>query len=191
MSRVVKFAIAFALFGQAVLAQPQPPAATAPSAPSSDADVAVRQRASLSPQEMLTQGQDYRTRMDVIVKQIEPMISEAQRQKDVIRLNCLTDKLLQIRANVRIGDDALQALREAAARQDQGGALHEYTRVTIVHQKAQVLGSEAQACVGEDLSYVGATRVDVDVSGLPPEDPTLLPPPFVVMDRPPLASPSR
>ena len=39
--------------------------------------------------------------------------------------------------------------------------------MTIVNQNVQVLGGEAEACVGEDLSYVGATRVDVDTRASP------------------------
>ena len=77
----------------------------------------------------------------------------------------------------------------SVGRRDEGASVHEYTRITIIHQKGQVLASEGQACVGEDLSYVGATRVDVDVSGVPAGDFTRPPLPTVVVDRPPAASP--
>ena len=67
---------------------------------------------------------------------------------------------------------------------------YEFTRVTIVHQKAQVLENEAQQCVGEDLSFVGATRVDVEVDpGVRTDDPTAPGGTMTPVDRPPLASP--
>ena len=54
-----------------------------------------------------------------------------------------------------------------------------------MNQNVQVLGGEAEACVGEDLSYVGATRVDVDTEGVPPGDPTQPVPRLRTRDRSP------
>jgi hypothetical protein len=210
MSRALKLLLGATLCLQAGVARSQapatappapavnPPANTGVAAPSAappggpvapDVNVPVRQRPSLSPAEMMTQARDYRTRMEQIVRQMDTLIEQARRQKDVIRLNCLYDRIGQLKANVTIADGALQSLAEANARHDEGAAAHEYTRITIVHQKAQVLSGEGQACVGEDLAYVGATRVDVEVEGVPdvPTEPavTATPP-----DRPPTASPS-
>jgi hypothetical protein len=66
--------------------------------------------------------------------------------------------------------------------------LHEYTRITIVNQKVQVLQNEGQTCVGAELNYIGATRVEVEAPELPEgvTDPSLEPPP---LERPPFASP--
>jgi len=136
---------------------------------------------------MVAQAKDYRNRLEQLVGQVQSMVEQARQSKDVIRLNCLLDRLAQIKASVNIADTSLQNLQEAGARNDEGASLHEYTRITIVHQKAQVLMGEAQACAGEDLSYVGATRVDVDVSDVPPGNfttpplvPTIQPPPAPV-----------
>ena len=38
------------------------------------------------------------------------------------------------------------------------GRTHEFTRLTIINQKVLVLGAEAENCIGEDLSFVGATQ---------------------------------
>jgi len=134
---------------------------------------------------MMSQAKDYRTRLDQMVTQVQSMVEQARQSKDVIRLNCLLDRLAQLKATVNIADTSLQNLQEATARNDEGASLHEYTRVTIVHQKAQVLMSEAQSCAGEDLSYVGATRVDVDVAGVPPGDYTTPPLAPVIAPTPP------
>jgi hypothetical protein len=134
---------------------------------------------------MVAQAQDYRNRLEQLVAQVQSMVEGARRSKDVIRLNCLLDRLAQMKASVNIADTSLQNLREAGARNDEGASLHEYTRITIVHQKAQVLMGEAQACAGEDLSYVGATRVDVDVANVPPGDYTTPPLAPVIVPSPP------
>lgn len=200
MSRVGKIVIALSLFGQGVMAQP-PPAATpatpspAPGVPATpatppDVDVTgVRQRPTLSPQDMVNQSRTYLERMNNILTNLNNMAEQARKQKDVIRLNCLLDKVAQVKANISIGTAAQQSLQEAIARNDEGASVHEYTRVTIVHQKTQTLAGEAQACVGEDLAYVGATRVDVEVEGIPPGDPTQPTPTRPVFERPPIASP--
>jgi flagellar hook-associated protein FlgK len=178
--------------GQAVMAQPaaQPPA-TAPAAPAPDADISVRQRSTLSPQDMMTQARDYRARMEGILKQLQGLVEQARKSKDVIRLNCLLDKLAQLKANIAIADSGLQSLQDAIGQRDEGQSVHEYTRVTIVNQKAQVLGAEGQACVGEDLSYVGATKVEVEHPGIEgdPTGPWTVGEPEPGFDRPPSASP--
>ena len=63
-------------------------------------------------------------------------------------------------------------------RADEGERTHEFTRLTIVNQKVLVLGAEAENCIGEDLSFVGATKVDVEIDpNIPMYDPTQPPGP--------------
>jgi hypothetical protein len=141
---------------------------------------------------MTNQAREYRARIDGVIKQVEGLVEQARKQKDVIRINCLLDKLGQLKAHLNIADSAIQSLQEAIAKRDEGASLHEYTRITIVNQKAQVLGAEAQACAGEDLSYVGTTRVDVETEGVPEGDftqPGPVTPSGTSLGRPPNASP--
>lgn len=193
MTRAFKLAIGMTLLGPVVMAQPGPGRAPGPvpeaQAPGTDADIGIRQRPSLSPQEMIAQSKSYRERMKQSETHISGLVESARKQKDIIRLNCLNDKLVQVRGNSTIADQAMQALQEAALRKDEGGGLYEFTRITIVHQKIQVLVAEAEACAGEDLRYVGATRVDVEIDGIPPDDFTQPGPPRSDLDRPPAASP--
>jgi hypothetical protein len=202
MSYILKVAVIVVVMGSAVMAAqpvaPPPPAPPASSSaspaqpgvpPVSDVDISVRQRSVLSPADMVKQAGEYVTRLDLAIKQVQAAADSARKQKDVIRLNCLLDRLAQLRANKSIADQARRSLEEAAARHDEGASLHEYTRITIINQKAQVLGADAQACVGEELAYVGATRVDVEVDGVPPGDFTQPWPLGRPFDRPPAASP--
>jgi hypothetical protein len=200
MSRVLKLILGATLMGQAVMAQPAgpPPAVPPPGgAQAPDTDITARQRATLSPQDMMNQALEYRTRMGTISKQIQGLVEEARKGKDVIRLNCLYDKFAQLKANIAVADDSLKSLQDAISRRDDGASSHEYIRITIVHQKAGVLGAESQACVGEDLSYVGATRVEVEqpYGAVDPTGPAGFTPTDVGaldhdVDRPPQATPS-
>jgi len=192
MSRAYKLILASTLVGQVVLAQPvvqPPPAAPLPGGAPSDANIGARQRATLSPQEMVTQATEYRTRMESTSKQIGQLVDVAKKEKDVIRLNCVTDKHGQVKANIVVADRALQDLRDAIGRRDEGESGHQYNKIAIVHSKVQVLSAEAQACVGQDLAFVGATQVEVDDSGVPPGNFTDPSGPDFPVDRPPLASP--
>jgi hypothetical protein len=204
MSRVIKLFLGITLCLQAGAARSQVPGpaptptptpgqpVTGPDAtPPAAVDIPLRQKSTLSPQDMMNQARDYQQRIDDVYKQLQYLAEQARQSKDVIRLNCVLDKAAQLKAHKSIVDTAIQNLAEANSRRDDGAAVHEYTRITIVNQKAQVLASEAQACVGEDLSYVGATRVDVDVSGVPPGDFTTPTLPTPIVDRPPAASPRR
>jgi hypothetical protein len=152
-------------------------------APTPALDPALQQQQStLSGAQMLDQSKEYRKQMDEVSLQIQAQSDKARKDKDIIRLNCLLDKLSQLRVNVSIMDQAIQALQEAISRNDQDAMLHEYTRVTIVNQKAQVLRSEADACIGAETNYIGPTKVEVESpDGLAPGDPstveTLSPPP--------------
>ena len=183
MTRAMKLAVGTLFFAQAVLAQPGgspsttpppggTPAGTPPPGGSSPpgVDVPVRQRATLSQQEMVNQSRGYVERTRQAETRIKDLVETARKQKDVIRLNCLSDKLVQVKANLNIAEKAHQALQEAGLRRDEGASLHEFTRVTIVNQKVQVLADEAAGCAGEDLRYIGETRVDVEVVGVPDGD---------------------
>ncbi len=90
----------------------------------------------------------------------------------------------------RVAESATTALHEAIARGDDGARQHEFTRIGLTYQKVQVLGTEAENCIGEDLTFVGQTEVKVDVDpSIPETDPTREAKPEPVIERPPVASP--
>jgi len=167
-------------------------AATGGSATPSQADIAVKQRSTLTPEEMIKQGNEYFKSMTDISKRIAGLQEQSKRQKDIIRLNCVTDKLVEAKVNLTIAQQAMSALQENISRADEGGRTHEFTRLTIINQKVTVLGAEAENCIGEDLSFVGATRVDVEIDpNLPTTDVTQPPAPQIDVTRPDYASPSK
>jgi len=138
---------------------------------------------------MNNQAREYQLGMGQILKRIQALQETARKQKDIIKLNCVADKLVQAKVNASIADQALTALQENVARADEGGRTHEFTRLTIINQQVLVLGAEAENCIGEDLSFVGATRVDLDIDpNIPQDDPTQPGIPVYPIDRPPVAS---
>ena len=173
-----------------VFAQGSAPAPLAPPSAGAPADVSVKQRPTLTPEEMVNQSRDYAKSMNEVLKRIQVLQDQAKRDKDIIRLNCVTDKVVQVRVNINIAEQSIASLQEAVARNDEGERVHEFTRLTIVNQKVQVLGAEAENCIGEDLSFVGATKVDVEIDpNIPQYDPTQPPAPGIDIERPGEASP--
>jgi hypothetical protein len=187
-----KLLLATIFIGGTVFAQapaPNAPPAAAPG-PGGSVDLSVKQQPMLAPADMVNQSKEYFKAMGDVVKRIQILQDQAKREKDIIRLNCVTDKLVQARVNVNIGEQSMASLQESITRTDAGESTHEFTRLTIVNQKVTVLGAEAENCIGEDLSFVGATRVDVEVDpNIPQYDPTQPGSPFIDITRPPEASP--
>jgi len=188
VARKTKLILTTALLASGLVAHGGAGAAPSAAAPN-QADIAVKQRSNLTAPEMVKQGNEYFKGMNDTVKRITDLKNQAQRQKDIIRLNCVNDKLVQAKVNITIGEQAMSSLQESISRADEGGRTHEFTRLTIVNQKVQVLGAEAENCIGEDLSFVGATRVDVEVDpNLPTVDVTQPAAPQIDTARPPPAS---
>jgi hypothetical protein len=161
-------------------------------APGASVDISVKQRPTLTPDEMVAQSREYMKTISDVLKRIQTLQDQSKRDKDIIRLNCVTDKLVQTRVNASIAEQSMSALQEAMTRADEGQRTHEFTRLTIVNQKVLVLGAEAENCIGEDLSFVGSTRIDVEVDpNIPQYDPTQAPAPGIDIERPGEASPMR
>jgi len=176
--------LAVLLVATSVLAQP------APSGEAPDAELGFRKGSQLSAQEQLVQGEAYLAKMRSTLERVNKIAEQARKEKDIIKLNCVNDKLIQIKGNLNLGEQTRDGLKTAASRSDDGARNHEFAKLTITYQKVVVLGQEAEACIGEEISYVGSTRVDTDIDrDIPQEDPTELPPPPLPVVRPPLASP--
>jgi hypothetical protein len=180
------------LLSSSVFAQSVPPPTAPPGAVGSSpeaTDISVGQAPTLSVTEMNTQAREYQQNMGSVLKRIHTLEETARKQKDIIKLNCVINKQVEAKVNASIADRAMASLQENVARGDEGGRIHEFTRLTIINQKISVLGAEAENCIGEDLSFVGATRVDLDIDpNIPREDPTQPALPTTPIDRPPAAS---
>lgn len=169
--------------GGVVIAQPEPDDHTA------EADVSMKKRANISPRDMVNQAADYLEKMKETLRHVVGLQEVARRGKDVIKLNCVNDKLLQVKQLMNIAEAANTNLSEAIARNDEEGRYHEFGRITIAQQQVAVLGTEAENCIGEDLSFLGPTEVTVDAPE-EPEDPTVSPDPtFPIVEPLPVASP--
>jgi len=138
-------------------------------------------------------------RMKTSLKQVLARVEEARNEKDIVKLNCVNEKLTQIKALLKVAEQADLALHEAISNKDQGSE-SEFTKIGIARTKVEGLRSESEQCIGQ-LAYIVDEKTTVEVqqpSNLPAggdderreralgrRGPPFPPPPIV---RPPPAS---
>jgi len=130
-------------------------------------------------------------KMRTALKDVLGKLEEAHNSKDVVKLNCVNEKLTQIKGLLRISEQSDVNLQEAVARKETATAEHEYTKVTIARSKVDQLRNEAEECIGQ-LAFRTDENLSVEVEepeDLPKGDPTLIPPLLPFDTRPPPASP--
>lgn len=158
-----------------------------------DAELTFQKSSQLTSPEQTAQISTYLARMRTLLAQVQKLAERARTDKDIIKLNCVNDKLVQINGSLRVAEQVDGAHKAAVARRDDGARDHEFAKITIAYQKVVVLAQEAEACIGEEIAYVGATQVDVEIDPDIDEgrDPTVEPPPKLPLIRGPVVSPFR
>ncbi|MCS6799626.1 MAG: hypothetical protein NZ898_14105 [Myxococcota bacterium] len=160
-----------------------------------EAEVGVRQRASLSGPEQLAEARRIEERATAITRRVAGMLEEARRSTppDVLRITCLTDKLTQMQAHLQTLAERGRSLERAVQQGDHDLRDHEFTIISVLGSKFNVLEQEANQCLGQDIFETGATSVSTSIDPEVPEedpenigDPTAPGSPFV----PPPGSPT-
>jgi hypothetical protein len=159
--------------------------------PKDDTAADFSKAASLSGSEKQDRAKSYLDEMREVLGHVLKLLKEAREEKDVIKVNCVNEKLTSIKGLIRISEQAEMTLQEALAKGENDTASHEFHKISISHQKIRVLRSEAEQCVGELAFAVGKTTVEVEVDKdkVPEQDPTEVNLPETPVIRPPAASP--
>jgi len=133
-------------------------------------EVPVRRAASLSYEDLLEQAQAIVQRGGRISERLLQQLDAARRERDIIRVTCVNDKLTQVNAHNRSASDRLERLEEAIGIADRDRAHHEFTVLTVLGQQFSVLEAEANGCIGQDIFETGTTRVVTDIDPETPEE---------------------
>jgi len=128
--------------GDQLNAQP----AADPAGDDKDVTIALTKQAKLSPQEMTAKAQALTKTMQWLLKRVLDLQQVARKAQDVVKLNCVNVKLLQIKQLLKIADAARNNLTEAIASQNESDRYHQFGQVSISKDKATVLRDEAEAC---------------------------------------------
>ena len=130
------------------------------------------------------------TAMREALRAVLSKLDEARRARDVVKLNCVNEKLTQVKGLLRISEQADIALQEAVARREANASGHEYTKVMLAQQKVALLRGDVEKCIGQ-LAFQADENLSVEVEepkDLPGGDPTKPRPIDDVLVRPPPAS---
>ncbi|HSM92460.1 MAG TPA: hypothetical protein VLT47_06180 [Anaeromyxobacteraceae bacterium] len=119
---------------------------------------------------LMKKATDHVARVKGTMKDVLARVEEARNEKDIVKLNCVNEKLAQIKQILNVAEGAEIALQEAVAKGDPG-ADAEYSKIAIARGKADQLKTEAEECIGQ-LAFVVDEKTSVEVQqpeDLPPE----------------------
>jgi len=142
----------------------------------------------LTPQQMIEKADELIKKMRDGLKEVIKIQRVARKQQDVIKLNCVNDKLLQVKQLLNISEGASTDMQEAIAQNDETERYHQFGKIEIGNEQVNGLVEEAKNCIGEELIYIGPLQIDVDAPEV--EDPDQDPfPDDIDIDPPAYASP--
>jgi hypothetical protein len=125
----------------------------------------------LSLPEMVARAGALEVQIKADLRHVLHLQAKARQAKDVIKLNCINDKLVQLKAQVNIFDSAHASLK--AGLDDDGGAgagagvgadddrQAAFGEVTEVGSAVKTLRAEADICVGEPELFKQESSADV------------------------------
>lgn len=116
--------------------------------------------AKLSPEQMRLRAEQYIADMQGMLSRVVRLQQVARRQNDVIKLNCVNNKLLQVKQLLNIAESARNDMIVAITAG--GNEAHDkFVQVTISKEKVSGLRAESEGCIGEEVVFLGPTKVDV------------------------------
>ena len=163
-------------------ALPQQSARAQTLAPKAEARVAPEEREARA-----LRGVD---QMKQLAGQVDKLSQQARSEKDIVKLNCVNEKLNQLRGLLKVSEQASADLKEANARREDEQSQHAFTKVGIAGKKVAQLRQDAEQCIGQLAFYNDEkTQVDVEIpAGLPKDDPTTAVASPTILNRPSPAS---
>jgi hypothetical protein len=122
-------------------------------------------------------------RMHDIVAKITANVEEARDEVDVIKLNCVNEKLTAVKGLLKVSELSSGTLQSALGRREIEVAAHEFDKVMLAQRKCEQLLAESESCVGELAVYSGETETETIIEGIDAYDPTADPDGHLDMDK--------
>ena len=110
-------------------------------------DPRIQVSTNMSLAEMLDRAKDIDHQINDDLQHVVRLKEIARKQKDLIKLTCINDKLIALKAQANIFDDEHRSLESIAP--DSGDRFPVFTSLTETSEASHRLRSDADACVGE------------------------------------------
>jgi hypothetical protein len=117
----------------------------------------------LSPSDRVDRGKEFVAGIERSAQSIQRQLQSARKDRDVVRVLCLNDKLNQVDVALRSAQDRVSALNAAAERNDADRTRHEYTVLEVLSDRVRALVNESNQCIGEETGFVGEAEVSVSI----------------------------
>ena len=141
------------------------PARAQEPAPATSPGLKIESTEQVPDKRKLSEATQVLARLQGILKDVLKSLEEARAEKDVLKLNCVNEKLTQIKGLLRVVEQSDIALQEAVAKGDEESAQHEYAKITIARERAEQLRADADFL--DDLAKTEAERIAPGNSELP------------------------
>jgi hypothetical protein len=117
----------------------------------------------ISPAEQLARAKAFVAGIEEASRSIQRELQMARRDRDVVRVLCLNDKLNQVDVALGSAQDRFGSLRAAVEQSDGERVRHEFTVLEVLNDRARALSSESSQCMGEETGFVGEAQVSVSI----------------------------
>ena len=126
----------------------------------------LEQSSSTTPKEKKDFSTAALAEMQAAAKSVSKLLEQAEKEKDIVKIQCLTKKKAGIQALVEVSESSALSMEQALAEGDSQRADHEFRKVAVALSKVRQFLAEADACVGDAGAAPGVTEVDVTAEGL-------------------------
>jgi len=117
----------------------------------------------LSDKEMVTKSaNNIKIFKEVIIK-LNGILEETKKEKDIVKVNCLNEKLISAKTLLKISEQADKGLSLALKQQDYDRAMREYEKVLISSKKMNIIQAESEACTGR---FIFSTELGEKIEGI-------------------------
>lgn len=114
--------------------------------------------------QMLAQNDKAQAEMSNALKVSLAVLTQARGRKDIVLVNCVNERVTQIKGILRVAQEAGTRLQENAATSNTEGARVDFTQVVMARERIVALRVQAQNCVGSESFYGGETEVVTDIN---------------------------
>ncbi len=115
------------------------------------------------PQRAVKAATDISAMNEVLTKAQELLEKTRAEERDVMKLNCINEKVSAIKGFLKIAEKAQVELDAAIASGDEKAQLHQSKLIMLASDRVQVLGEETESCVGEVTQYSGDTQLEGEI----------------------------
>lgn len=115
----------------------------------------------LTQREIAQRAAQYTSEMQKMLRRILQLQAQARKDKDVIKLNCVNDRLVVAKQLLNLADIATIALTEATEAKDVAEQEHQLGQLQISHEKVAGQRDDAETCLGEEIVFVGPNAVSI------------------------------